>query len=411
METNQGKKSFFTKRTIIGISAAVLLLAFTATSFAITYLKNDWAAKIDNKTISLSDFNNLYYAQLRQQYEKTNDELDKLATNLDDVKRNPILNKLFFLDQLIQTKLFYYRASSEGYLSNPEVKILNEYQRISIIAKFYSMYSLKDKIKITDKEVSDTYTQYQSQFKGAPIEAAEAKIRSVLSQQKFQSEQNKMLQEFRENAQIDRNEELITKLSDPDKSKRPTSGVLVKITGKNISTLTLTVDEFTRGYYAQHKLIYKKEADEIDKLAADPAAVEQNPVLNRKAFIDQLVYQYLFYQGAIKAGMLSNKDLAALVKFTDEQSVVVFYMRDKYSKDAEVTDQEIAAEYERSKKQFPPNVLPDQAEAYIRQNLEQMKFNRKMNEVLTILRERAVIKKNEKLIDPTGSFATQMKAQ
>lgn len=396
VNVKSGKKFLSVRNIVIGV--AILLVLGAAGTFTYISLTTKWVAKIDNKKITLQDFNNLYYAQIRMMVDKTNDEIDKMAKDPTWLQKLPILNKEEFLNQLIQNRLLFYKAKEEGYLDNAEAKILSGYQVESIVSRFYLASALKGSTSVSDKEVADAYTQYKAQFNGVPIETAYERIRSELSQRKISVEQERKRQELDDNAKIERNEDIITRLADPDKSKRPSSGNIVTISGKGISSRTISVKEFVTGYYAQLKFIYKKTNDEIDALAADPAAVEQNPLLNRKNFLDQIIYQYLFYEAARNEGLTKKGDLSSLIDFSNEQAIVIYYVRDKFAKDIAVTDDEIAVEYDKARSQLPANILPETAEMYIRQNIEQQKLLKKTQEVVADLRERAVIEKNLNLI-------------
>jgi hypothetical protein len=329
----------------------------------------------------------------------TNDDINKLASDRNEVAQNPILDKAFFLNQMMEQLVVYQAAKEAGYVKKSDVQILNEYQFQTLVSKYYIALTFKDKIRPTDKEVATAYEKNRAQFGGAPFQAVEQRIRSFISEQKLQYEQNTKLQVLRENAQIDRNEELITKLMDPDKAKRPKKGTLVTIKGKNISTKTISVEEFLVNYYLQFKFAYKMDESLVDKLANDPAALDQNALLNKKVFLDQIIGQYLYYEEARNTGILKNPDVVGLSDYYSKQLIIMFYIRDKYAKDAEVTQQEIAAEYNKLKSRIPPTMLPDLVEASIRQNLEQQKLSRKLPEIVSTLKDKAFKEKNLSLIE------------
>jgi hypothetical protein len=295
---------------------------------------------------------------------------------------------------MVDQFIVYQIAKDAGYTKKSEVKILDEYQMQTLVAKYYISATLKDKIQATDQEIADTYNKNKSRFNGAPIQTVEPRIKEYIQGQKLQLEQNKKMQELRENAQIDRNEDIINKLMDPDKAKRPKSGTVVTIKGKNISTKTISVEDFLTTYYLQFKINLQMDEATVDKLANDPSAVEQNPLFNKKLFLEQVIGQYLFYEAARSAGLLKNSDVIGLRDYYSKQLVTMYYIRDKYAKDAEVTPQEIAAEYNKVKSQIPPTMLPDLVEASLRQSLEQQKLSRKLPEIIGILRDKASKEKN-----------------
>ena len=77
------------------------------------------------------------------------------------------------------------------------------------------------------------------------------------------------------------------KALDPDKSKRATSGTLVKIKGKSISSTSIDVKELNTLYYAQNKIMTgAKDEEAVDKLASDPSSLQQNSTLNKRDFLE-----------------------------------------------------------------------------------------------------------------------------
>ncbi len=384
------------KKVIAGIIGGVILLAGAAVILWFTVFSGEWIVKINGNKVNFQDFNDLYYAQARTFYDKSNSEIDKLASSGD---RSPIPTKRRFLNQLIDHKFLYFKALDENYDSNKDVKILSEFQEYTIVLRYYLLTKFKDKVTVTDKEIADEYPKHKDQLKNVPIEEAESQIKNYLTQQKLDVEQKKKYAELEKAAQIDKKADLINSLSDKDKSKRPTSGTLVKISGKNVKTKEVNVEDFNAGYYAQLRFLLNVDNNEIDKLASDPAAVAANPILNKKEFLNQVIYQYLFYEAARSEGLLKEKDLIALSKFYTEQAVYLYFIKDKYGKDAAATEQEISEQYQRVKSQIPPTMLPDQAIMMIRSRIEEQKLQRKVEQLVSDLKDRWVIEKHMELLD------------
>ncbi|MGL4370654.1 MAG: hypothetical protein ACRCUT_13430, partial [Spirochaetota bacterium] len=355
-------------------------------------------AKIDGKKITLSEFNDLYYSQHRMVYSnKTNTDIDKLASDPVEQMRNPLLNKGEFLNQLISSRLLYNKAVSDGFTKRDDVEALCQVQYENFLSEYYFAKTAKDSVKVTDEEVAQAYQMYQAQLKAMPVDEAENRIRQQLMQQKAMMEKNRIMQEIRSEAQIDRNDEVISGLSNSDASKRPTRGNVVKISGKSVSSRSIDVKEFNTLYYSQLKLVLGISEEAIDKMAADPVATQQNPMLNKKEFLDQVISQYLIYQHAKKSSAGKDTDAKALSGIMTEQFVGMFYIKEKYAKDLAVTEQELSDAYSKVKAKLPPNVTPDMAESYLRQQIEQQKLSAKLPEIRQSLRERAKVEKNKDL--------------
>jgi hypothetical protein len=400
-----GKLTISKKIAIIaGASLAVLIGAGVASYFV--FFSSSWVAKINGEKITLKEFNSLYYAKLRSEGYSglSNEEIDKIAADPMKSAQNPYLKRTEFLNQMMDGYIVYQLAVKEGYLKNEEVKMLSEYNRYSIATRFHAEKLFKDKVTVTDKEISDVYARYKAQLQNRPLEEVKDLIKKEIIPQKISMEQNKKYQELKDAATIDRaSDDVFNKLSDPDKTKRPTSGDVVTIKGKNIATKTVSVKEFMAGYYAQLKYLYKTDEAGIDRLANDASAVSQNPILNKKTFLDQIVGSYLFYEDARISGTLKDPDFDAIAKFYDMNIAVSYFLKDKYSKDVEVTQKEISDTYNAMRKQIPPNVTPDQAEAYIKQNLEQQKLAQKLPSIVSGLRDKAEKEKNLDVLEVKSS--------
>lgn len=385
------------RKMLVGIIGGVVLLAAAATILWFTVFSGEWILKVNGHRVSLEEFNDVYYAQARTIVDNTNSEIDKFVENNPNSQIPP--KKTYLNNEFLDSKILYFKAVEEGYDSNKEVKLLTDFNRYTVIMRYYMLSKFKNKVAVTAKEISDEYPKHKDQLRNVPIEQAEAQLRNYLTQQKLEAEQNKKIAELEGAAKIERNDELINKISDPDKSKRPTSGTLVKITGKNIDTKEITVEYFNNIYYQQIKSLMNATESEIDKAASDPNVVASNPFINKKNFLNQIVQLYLFSEDARNEGLLKQKDLIALINSNNEQITYLYFIKDRYTKEATPTDQEISEQYERYKGQFPPNILPDQAIMMIRSRIEQQKLSRKVGELLTDLKDRWTIQKNIDVLD------------
>ena len=385
------------RKTMIGIIGGVVLLAAVAVVLWFTVFSGEWILKVNGHRVKLDEFNDLYYAQARTIVDNTNSEIDKFVENNPNSQIPP--KKAYLNNEFLDSKILYFKALDEGYASNKDVKTLTEFNKYTIIMRFYMLSKFKNKVAISSKEISDEYQKHKAELKNAPIEQAEAQLRNYLTQKKIEAEQKKKIAELENAAKIDRNEDLINKISDPDKAKRPTSGTLVKISGKKIDTKEITVEYFNDLYYQQIKSLMNATESEIDKAASDPNIVASNPFINKKNFLDQMIQLYLFSEDARNEGMLAQKDLIALINSNNEQITYLYFLKDRYAKEAAPTDQEVSEQYEQYKGKLPPNMLPDQAIMMIRSRIEQQKLSKKVGELLSDLKDRWTIEKNIDVLD------------
>lgn len=385
------------RKTMIGIIGGVVLLAAVAIVLWFTVFSGEWILKINGHRVKLDEFNDLYYAQARTIVDNTNSEIDKFVENNPNSQIPP--KKTYLNSEFLESKILYFKAVEEGYASNKDVKMLTEFNKYTVIMRYYMLTKFKTKVSVSSKEISDEYLKHKAELKDTPIDQAEAQLRNYLTQQKLEAEQKKKIAELESQAKIEKNDDLINKISDPDKSKRPTSGTLVKISGKKIDTKEITVEYFNSLYYQQIKSLMNASESEIDKAAADPNIVASNPFINKKFFLDQMVQLYLFSEDARNEGMLKQKDLIALINSNAEQITYLYFIKDRYTKEAAATEQEISEQYERYKGKLPPNILPDQAIMMIRSRIEQQKLSRKVGELLADLKDRWTIEKNIDSLD------------
>jgi hypothetical protein len=400
MDIRIGKLVITQKIAIIAGAALVVLAAGGIFGYKVISgsIGSKWVAKINGEKITLKEFNDLFYAQNRAKYNVSNEEIDKLAADPEKSSQDPSLNKGEFLNQILDNALVYQEAVKAGYDKNPEVKILAEYQSYTIAASLFSQSLYNSTVKPTDEEIAQVYQSYKSRLNNAKLEEVKDMIASDLIRQKAMAEQSKRFKELRDAVTIDRGE-VINKLSDPDVSKRPKKGDVLTIKGKNVSTKTISVEEFENGYYAQMKAFYKVDNASVDKLAADPNQLKQNPALEKKKFLDKIIEMYLLYEEAKSKGILKKDDYIALTNFYDKSIAVQYFLHDKFMKDITITPAEIADEYNKVRSKFPPNVTPDQAEMYIKQGLEARKLQEKLEEYIPNLRDKAEKEKNLKLLE------------
>ncbi len=167
---------------------------------------------------------------------------------------------------------------------------------------------------------------------------------------------------------------------------------VAKIDGK-----TVTLDQLNTYYYAQQKSLYNLPKEKIDELAADPAQVAKNPTLNKAEFLEQLVRQMLVYNKAMEDKAMKDKELEALVQMAREAVVVGYYVREKFKNEIEPSPKEIEELYTKEKARFQ-GVPAEQAEMFIKQQIQQQKLQLKIRDLVESLRDEGKVQKNTKLL-------------
>lgn len=173
-------------------------------SIAFISCSNDWAAKVDDETISIDDFNKFYYMQSKMMANvETNAEVDKLAEN-PAYANHPMLNKTAYLDHLIAQKLLYKKALKDKNISKDELETLLEMIKIQTVAQYYLGKKLKDKITVSDEEVSAVYNQNKSKFAGRTADEATSYIKQQIFAQKSRQETNRYVMELIAESKVDK---------------------------------------------------------------------------------------------------------------------------------------------------------------------------------------------------------------
>lgn len=354
-----------------------------------------WAAKIDGATITIDEFNTLYYARNMNAGGVTRDEVDAMAKDPAETEKNPFLDRSFFLDRLIRQRVVYAQAEKEGVTKGEEYRLRIDVQRDSLLNAYYLRAKLGESMKVSLKEIADVYAENAAQFDGtSPFEAMNY-IEKNLAQKKQREVLGEFIGRLREESGIGKNRDLLTKLADPDPAKRPSSGWIAKIDGKEIP-----VEEFSAIYYAYLTDQYAPASRrEIDAYAADPRMAANNPLLDRERFLDEIVNQRLIRAKAIKDGFVVTAEMNAEIRSQRESGMMLQYAQFRFGKDVEPTSAEIDAYYEQNREQL--SALPaDQAETYIRLKLRSMKLSAKIDEAVDALVKAAVIKRNPAALAP-----------
>ena len=155
--------------------------------------KKDWAAKIDNDTISMDEFNKYYYLQSKLMTNiESKEEIDKLAEN-PAYANHPLLSKAGFLEHLIAQKVLYKKAMDDKSIDRDELNTLIELMKLQTVAQYYIGKKLKDKITVSDEEVNKAYNENKKKFAGRTADEATAYIKQQIFAQKTRQETNKYI--------------------------------------------------------------------------------------------------------------------------------------------------------------------------------------------------------------------------
>jgi hypothetical protein len=201
-----------------------LIVVFNAFLFAVLIVfsftacggdDNKWIAKIKSDEVTLGQLNAFYYAQQKSIYnDATNADIDKRASNPEEIAKNPTLDKKEFLENVIRQRLVYNKAVEDGVQKNKELEALMQMAKEAVVVGFYVKEKFKNQIEVSDQEIAKIYSEQKARFKGAPIDQAEQYIRQQLSQQKLQMKLRDLVESLKEEGGIKRNLDLLGKKDD-----------------------------------------------------------------------------------------------------------------------------------------------------------------------------------------------------
>ncbi|HPS59480.1 MAG TPA: hypothetical protein PK514_15365 [Spirochaetota bacterium] len=165
----------------------------------------EWAAKIGSETITIKDLNRYYYVQNRMMENKeTNEEIDKLAQDPMTSQMHQYLNKQFFLDSLINSKVVYAAAMDDSVIDKEELNTVIELSKYQTVMTYYLTKKLKNKIVVTEEEVNEYYTKYKSKLSKYTANEAIELCRKDLEQRKLYMEMNRYIEELKQKSGVNR---------------------------------------------------------------------------------------------------------------------------------------------------------------------------------------------------------------
>jgi hypothetical protein len=373
------------------------LLMFILTTALLASCNNDpWVAKIDGKPITLNEFEEYYYANHSMLYgKKTHEEIDKLAADPGALQQNPFLKRDNALKDLIRQKLMMkVIAEDKEFNKDPDFKALAELSRISIVVNKYSEKKFTGEIDVTPAEVQAEYEAHKDEYANAPANQVESYIKQKLQYQKVQDLNDKLVDDLKSSHKVVKNDEVLDAFAAGKEAKD--SETVLTIDGKE----KMTLGDYKVFYYAQNRLLYDKTNEELDKMSVDPAETARNPLLNKKEFFETLLTQKLLYKEAMEGDfkMKDDAEIQQILKMQDTVLAIDYYIKKKFKKELEPTDQEIEAVYQQYKQQFAGKPA-NEVYAYIKPRILQQKLQQKGTELVEKERENSSIEYNYKTLN------------
>jgi hypothetical protein len=152
---------------------AFFIFLFIAVSFLSTCKKegDEVAVIIDNKKITVNQFNNYYYMFAKMMLNMDKKEVDKMATN-PEIENHPtlsLLNKTKFMDFFVSRNLLFIKANQDDSISKDDLNTVADLAKLQFVSSYYLGQKLKDEIKVTDEEVNTFYARNKDKLKGVPM--------------------------------------------------------------------------------------------------------------------------------------------------------------------------------------------------------------------------------------------------
>lgn len=165
-----------------------------------TSKSGDWVAKIDNKTVTLNEFEREFNVHV---YSLPIDEKQK------GLYRNDTINKKKFLINLINEYLIYQKALRKGYDKRKDVQDLIKAVERRAIIQVYLNEKIEPKLQdIPDEQIESIYNQNKKLFAGVDIDVARQQIKMQLLQRQYNDYLNELVDELKGEAKVIRNDEV-----------------------------------------------------------------------------------------------------------------------------------------------------------------------------------------------------------
>ena len=131
---------------------------------------------------------------------------------------------------------------------------------------------------------------------------------------------------------------------------------------------------------------------EIDTYAADPVMLSSNPLLERERFLDEIISQKLVLAEAAKDAFAVSGDMKALLRLQKESGSILYYVREKFSKELEPSSSEIETFYQENSEQMAA-IPADKAEFYMKQTIRGRKMTLRAQELMSELSKGATVRR------------------
>ncbi len=165
-----------------------------------TSKSGDWVAKIDNKTVTLNEFEREFNVHV---YPLPIDEKQK------GLYQNDTINKKKFLINLINEYLIYQKALRKGYDKRKDVQDLIKAVERRAIIQVYLNEKIEPKLQdIPDEQIESIYNQNKKLFAGVDIDVARQQIKMQLLQRQYNDYLNELVDELKGEAKVIRNDEV-----------------------------------------------------------------------------------------------------------------------------------------------------------------------------------------------------------
>jgi len=170
-------------------------------TFAQTTKKaSTWVAKVDDKTITLAEFEREFGVHV---YSLPIVEEDKEKYVGDE------MNKKRFLTNLINEYLIYNKANQEGYLNRDDVQALIEAVSRRAVIQIYLSEKIEPTLEeIPDEQIEAIYNQNKKLYAGVDIDIARQDIRMKLLQKQYNDSLNDLIDSLMGEAKVVRNQEI-----------------------------------------------------------------------------------------------------------------------------------------------------------------------------------------------------------
>jgi len=210
------------KRIIIGIIVIFFIMGSFAGNYFLTMRKSDtgsqgarilaqtervgvkrsntWVVKIDNRTITLDDFEREFnvhvYALPIADDEKSRYEKDEN-------------NKKKFLTNLVNEYLIYQNALDQGYEKRQDIQDLIKAVTRRAVIQVYLNEKIEPLLKdIPDEQIEAIYNQNKKFFAGVDIDIARQQIKMQLLQKQYNDHLNEIIDELKGEAKVIRNDKV-----------------------------------------------------------------------------------------------------------------------------------------------------------------------------------------------------------